>query len=346
MIGWYRMPVTEAAWAAIAHAGPGGNRGAAFAQCVTAARAQGAVIPQGSLVAVLTRPGRDLTGWPGAAIINDDGSNSGWAHELGHALGLSHSFADYRNPGTTAGATQAEYNDPFDVMSWNVDVFTVPGPFGTGGPRLNAFHLDKLGFLRERNVLTVGADGGVGGIYTLTPLYAPGAEGVRVIRVPLDPLDPMHYISIELRKADSWDASTATPLVLLHEIKRLAPGGPLHSFLLRNKTSPNRNHLTATTQGPATISTIFLAADGSTALVRIASPLASQCLAGAVRRDGGIGDTACVPPSVRDRTAQENARSGGLSMCLRNCGLPPPAPVYVCRPAPWSDRRSRTTGGA
>src|SRR5437773_8465636 len=66
-------------------------------------------------------------------------------HEMGHNLGLSHSFSDSAT-GCCGSSTPGEYCDGWDIMS-AMCVFQFAGLHGTSGPGISAPNLDKLGWL-------------------------------------------------------------------------------------------------------------------------------------------------------------------------------------------------------
>jgi M6 family metalloprotease-like protein len=136
-------------------------------------------------------------------------------HEMAHGYGLEHAFATV---GCGASSNFGEYCDFYDVMgvSWNGYEYHQPTyltPNGTdwAGPGMNAFNLEKLGWIpsgRETTAL---------GTTTITSLSASNATDMLVIKVPID-TDPTHYYTIEYRRKVKWDAGIPADAVLIHEV--------------------------------------------------------------------------------------------------------------------------------
>lgn len=137
--------------------------------------------------------------------------------EMGHGYGLEHAFATLD---CGASVNFGEYCDYYDVMGVSLGGYEYhqPAYFGESGgvdwagPGMNAFNLEKLGWIpagRETNGL---------GSNTITSLTAPNPNDLMVIKVPID-ADPTHYYTIEYRRKMKWDAGIPADAVVIHEVK-------------------------------------------------------------------------------------------------------------------------------
>ncbi|WP_425147277.1 hypothetical protein [Deinococcus sp.] len=295
--GWFTEGVTEAQARAQ-------SRDDKINGCVNAARGGGYNVPAGNHLAVVTDTDIDLFGWNGGSFLPWQTDIGAFGHEGGHGLGLNHSFSDdptYRN---IDWAQIGEYDDNWDVMSYANVFGTNTARFGFGGPGLNGFHADRMGWLSRSRILTFGADGRSSATVTLTALSHPEAGGVMLVRLPFDPGDPFHYYTVEYRRNDHWDAGFPAPIVLIHEIKNI--GDTSYSFLLRNRggdrapvQSLNANGIQISVNGVS----------GNTATVTISSSYPDRCLQGYVWREATASDHVCVTPQVRQQARDDNAQA-------------------------------------
>src|SRR3712207_8856990 len=81
-------------------------------------------------------------------------------------------------------------------MSYANVFATATARFGNGGPGLNAYHLDRMGWLQRHRIFTFGADGVRSRVLTLAALTHLSTPGFLQVRVPFDPADPFHYYTI------------------------------------------------------------------------------------------------------------------------------------------------------
>lgn len=302
VMGWYTESFTTAQASAR-------TRAEKFQDCIDAARtaATGAYTPPSDhLVAVITNPGVDLFGWPGrGAFLSVDTEIGALAHETSHGLGMNHSFSDDPNYRNASWAQIGEYDDQWDVMSY-ANVYGVPaGRFGYGGPGMNAYHLDRQGWLPRDRILTFGSDGASAGTVTLAALNHPEAPGPLLLRIPFDPGDLFHYFTVEYRRRDGWDGGIPGDIVLIHEVK---PGadGQYYSYLLRDHTGA-RNPVQALNRDGVLLSISSMGGGANQATVAVTSAIADRCLQGYVWREARPSDHVCVTPATREQARQDNA---------------------------------------
>jgi hypothetical protein len=303
--GWYTIGETKTQ---VQKGQAAGNRFYPVDRCKQAAQGSSTdryTVPSDHSVAVITYPSIDMFGWSGGAFLPFDVDVGGMAHEVGHGIGLNHSFSDdptYRN---ADWAAIGEYDDPWDVMSW-ANAFRVPtARFGDGPVGLNGFHVDRSGWLPRSRIHTFGSDGVRSTTMTLAALNHPEASGHLVIRVPFDPGDLNRYYTVEFRRQDGWDGGIPTSIVLIHEVKRLSDN-VYYSFLLRERT-PAKNPVQVVNANGVSIQVASVSPLTNQARVTISSQMVDRCLQGYVWREARPEDHVCVTAQVRAATRDENA---------------------------------------
>ena len=141
--GWFTIDkTTEAAKAS--------KRDIKINDCVNQARKDGYTRPDDHILVVVTSPGIDAFGYRGVTFLAEGMSLSLASHEIGHGMGFSHSFSEDTSYCNAEWASEGEYGNWWDVMSHGVtyqrnDV----GELRSGGPGLNAYHLDRMGTYRH-----------------------------------------------------------------------------------------------------------------------------------------------------------------------------------------------------
>jgi hypothetical protein len=141
------------------------------------------------------------------------------SHEMGHGLGLPHSFS--ANP-------DMEYGDGWDVMSFATTTFQFPiafqGSSGQATVGLNARNRDALGTIPERRMWIPNSWDFSNNI-SLDPLNQPpvGNHGFLVAKIVPNSTRPRRSsgssYTIECRRKASWDTNIPNDTVLVHEIR-------------------------------------------------------------------------------------------------------------------------------
>jgi hypothetical protein len=266
---------------------------------------------------VITYPDLDLFGWPGrGAFLPSTVDVGAMGHEVGHGMGLNHSFSDDPNYRNASWAQIGEYDDQWDLMSYANVFSTATSRFGFGGPGLNAYHVDRMGWLPIPRILTFGADGIGSRTVTLAALNHQEATGYLLVRVPFDTTDPFHYYTVEFRRNDKWDAGFPNNIVLIHEVKR-GSDGQYYSYLLRGHSGVrapiqtlNANGVTITVNSisPQTNqATVTITSNKVNAARSVYGP--NTCKQGYVWREADSSDYICVIPATRTQARNDNAQA-------------------------------------
>ena len=155
------------------------------------------------------------------------------AHEVGHGLGMPHSFDNSKN---NCGSQQpGEYCDKWDEMSaLNVDSFTESnyvtpsGRWRLAGPGLSVPNLLQMGWIPDNRIAsyTVGSPDTT---FTLAALSHPLAGGPLAVKIPDFPF----VFTVEYRQNDGWDAGIPANAVVVHIYT--ANANP-YSFLFETST--------------------------------------------------------------------------------------------------------------
>ena len=302
--GWYTIAQTTA------QEGPK-QRWDRFNDCVNTARGDASnpyTVPSGYRTIVITSPAVDEWGSSaGAAFLAETIDVTGAAHEMGHGIGMIHSFSDDPNFRDAPWAQIGEYDDEWDLMS-AANVFTTwTALFGSAPPGLNGFGMDRAGWLPFARTYTFGQDGATSATVKIAALNHPKTEGSLLVRIPFDPRDLMHYYTVELRSADGWDAGIpGKGGVMLHEVKLNPITKQYQSYLLRSHTG-SREPLTSLNMNGVTITVNSVNFAAHQASVTIHGDIARRCVQGYVWREAFSGDHVCVTPNIRSQAATDNA---------------------------------------
>lgn len=140
-------------------------------------------------------------------------------HEMGHGLGLPHSFA---------GDPDMEYGDGWDVMSFatTTPLFTIAfqGSTGWATVGLNARNVEALGAMPARRVWTPPGNDFSESV-TLDPLSQPpfGNHGFLVVKIPPSSSVPARpsgsTYQVEFHRRDGWDQAIPQDTVLVREVR-------------------------------------------------------------------------------------------------------------------------------
>ncbi len=312
--GWFTLDQTEAQ--ARAYGGGGSpDRGKKHSDCVAKANQMGqGPAPDADVVVVVTSPGIDAFGGGGRAFMGEDATTGLIAHEVGHGLSLNHSYSDDDAHCNATWATRGEYDDQWDMMSYG-DVWAANHPqFGLGAPWLNAYHLDRMGWLRRDKVLRFGADGDYDRVVTLSAPSRPGAAGYSLVRIPFDPNDLKRYYTVEYRVDESWDAAIPGDAIMIHEIDdrtrfRCSDGddrGRAYRSYLVRAGGPDRTPEESIDMNGVRVDLVSKDPAAGTARVRIRSERPDRCVRGLVWRAARPADHVCVSPSRRNAVRHEN----------------------------------------
>jgi hypothetical protein len=131
-------------------------------------------------------------------------------HEMGHVYGLQHSRID---------GSDADYMDPWDIMSAANDYAATDPQFTLIGPGLNAANMRSRGWLDETRVWKAGNANNIDETITLRPLVRRDLPGFLAAEIPGPYL-------VEFRVREGWDGAIPRAAVLIHRFD----GG--HSYLM------------------------------------------------------------------------------------------------------------------
>jgi hypothetical protein len=166
-------------------------------------------------------PGRDRQGIfrPSGVVLDPQAWNVTLAaHEMGHVLGLPHSF-NTSGLRIEQGSGPGEYGDPWDVMSALSVFFMQTGRFGPGGPGLNVPHLIALGRLPPQRVWRPAEISAEEQYILLSALNHPEGKGFLAACVDAPGTVGIHHYTVEFRRKTGWDAGIPQDIVLIHELR-------------------------------------------------------------------------------------------------------------------------------
>ena len=172
------------------------------------------------------------TGWgtvaPLPGVITDyryalNNGTSDFGHEMGHAYGLQHSrLGALDEPEGEA----FDYQDKWDVMSYNGNLFAADPNFGERGPGLNAWNMRSRGWLDESRVWRTSMTT-FEQIVQLRPLHRRDLTGFLAAELPPnDGLGGHGRYLVEYRINEGWDVQFPRSAVFVHRYSAA------HSYLL------------------------------------------------------------------------------------------------------------------
>jgi hypothetical protein len=305
--GWYTTSKTQAQIKAIP------SRWGKVSFCIDAARAAGYNPPANHrLVAVYNVDVGDAGTQNGVLMAPGVFSTGFAAHEMGHTMGLDHSWSNdtsYRNA-TWSGP--GEYDNPWDEMS-AMNIYGRPGvPYATAAVGLNAFQRDRLGWIPTSRVTTFGSGGPASGSVTIGRLdnLNPSLSAPALVRVPISAADPTHYYTIEYRKKAGWDSGIPADIVMINEIKNNTP------YLIRQLGTPDRAPVQTLNANGVKISVNWASGDNASVSITTTSAAVgvygpNTCKNGYVWREADRNDYVCVTPATRTQARNDNSAAGG-----------------------------------
>src|SRR5712691_558118 len=162
----------------------------------------------------------------GLVVLRPETNMGAAQHETGHGFGYSHSRA--------LSTSTTDYNDCYDIMSFDSCNFNFQGDFGAAGvlndplpaavgPGLDAINLDIQGWMPTGRAFNFSNSSCTQTTRDVAALNHPEASGDMEIRVPAALTIPnpggtttSDYYTIELRDKSLWDRGLPQNSILLH----------------------------------------------------------------------------------------------------------------------------------
>jgi hypothetical protein len=323
--GWFTIPKS-------AKALHNESSSAFIGDCEAAATKANWTPPSGEITMVISAPGGIGAGGGRGShpqlLVGKDDPMSEWAHELGHAFGLFHSFSQDltfhpKDPtGSYYQGLPGEYDDRYDTMgSTYTFQHTAPGsPYANAPTLLNAYHMDQLGWVPRSRIKTFGADGSHDENVRIAALGHPEANGNFLLRVPLGP-DPYSYYTVEMVSKDGWNAGIDKSRILIRRVQPIpyhtgAPDQYYISYIYQVKgdgepysnlkVDNGAHHMLIELKSIGTTSAVVhVSVQSPDAPTKVYGP--NTCASGYVFREADDLDYICVTQAVRAQTLRENA---------------------------------------
>ena len=215
VFGWFSLPANRSDYVGNTSPVPPGriDRNGLLALARTTATSQGVDLSSYSGVVVCGLGAVDLCGWIGGMAALCDSYSlqpSLLGQEMGHGYGLDHARLD---------GSEADYMDPWDVMSTAAAYEDADPEFTDIGPGLNAWSMRSRGWLDESRVWAPHGDLPFEQDVVLRPLHRHDLRGFLAAEIG--------GFLVELRVQERWDAGIPRPCVLVHRFD------DNHSYLMR-----------------------------------------------------------------------------------------------------------------
>jgi hypothetical protein len=202
-------------------------------------------------------------------------------------------------------------------MSWQRGYNWDTARFNSSGPGMNAYNLDRLGWIPMDKILRFGADGKFDRAVTLTALSDPSGSGYMMVRIPISAKDKKRYYTVEYRVPDKWDRGLPESRVLIHEVSNKdakkcdtgeSSGMKYRSYLLGTTLL---DPVESINLRGVQIDVISKGRTRARVRIRSAAKRApgygpNSCKAGFVWRQIDVRDYVCTTPARRMAVAEEN----------------------------------------
>jgi hypothetical protein len=182
---------------------------------------------------------------------------------------------------------------------------------------MNAYNLDRLGWIPMDKVLRFGADGTFDKTVTLTALSEPWGPGYMMVRIPTSATDKQKYYTVEYRVPDKWDRGFGESPVLIHEVSNrdaktcdtgISTGKKYRSYVLAKTLL---EHVESINLKGVRIDVISKGRTRARVRIRSTKSLVAgygpnNCKKGYVWRQIDLRDYVCTTPARRTAVATEN----------------------------------------
>ena len=225
--GWFTMPVDTATLQSRRNGTPV-TRAQTAQDCTTSAvaaiAATDTVVDPTKYAGVVTVINVPVdSGAAGSSVVDNTVEASGpgfLEHEMLHVLGLSHSWRTSPDSGSDHvwdHGGDREYNDCWDMMSWETCVYHFASKMGPQGPELQAEYRQKLGWLASDRIDVVSlSPSSAAHTAKLAPVSEPDKPGSLLVRIELPGRG--HY-AVEYREKSGLDRAIPFSAVLIREVR-------------------------------------------------------------------------------------------------------------------------------
>ena len=226
VFGWFPMSVKTADISpAVRNNGTPVKRSQTLADCKASAlggiAATGTSVDPANYIGTITvinvPVDAGAAGSKGLVLSDQAEGNIGFVeHEMLHVLGLKHSFTAAIDPGPDHAwhsGTDTEYQDCWDMMSYQTCVYTYASSRGQQGDGLQAAYREQLHWLPSMRVFDAGTVVGAPRTITLAPLSDPAKPGFLLAKMEV----PGGEYVMEYREPSGHDQAMPGPIVLIRE---------------------------------------------------------------------------------------------------------------------------------